>query len=189
VGWRRWTAIAVGFVGVMMVIQPQPGDVKPVDLAGRLLLAHWRAARRHRPLGAAARADARGVAQLGGDARRGRLRLGDARRLAADEPARRRFWSGSSLLLAPGYQFLMIALRSRAEFSVIGSFRYASVLWALAIGYVLWGDVPNLLALAGIAVVVGAGLTSCTASARAARAPIAKPRPRSRAPRPSTAVS
>ena len=65
---------------------------------------------------------------------------------------------GSSLLLAAGYQFLMIALRSRAEFSVIGSFRYASVLWALAIGYVLWGDVPNLLAIAGIAVIVGAGL-------------------------------
>jgi len=66
--------------------------------------------------------------------------------------------AGSSVLLAAGYQFLMIALRSRAEFSVIGSFRYASVLWALGIGYVLWGDVPNLLAVAGIAVVVGAGL-------------------------------
>ena len=65
---------------------------------------------------------------------------------------------GSSLLLAAGYQLLMISLRSGAEFSVIGSFRYASVLWAIAIGYVLWGDVPNLLAVAGIAVVVGAGL-------------------------------
>ena len=32
------------------------------------------------------------------------------------------------------------------------------VLWALAIGYTLWGDVPNLLAISGIAVVVGAGL-------------------------------
>ena len=65
---------------------------------------------------------------------------------------------GSSLLLAAGYQLLMISLRSGAEFSVIGSFRYASVLWAIAIGYALWGDVPNLLAVAGIAVVVGAGL-------------------------------
>jgi drug/metabolite transporter (DMT)-like permease len=65
---------------------------------------------------------------------------------------------GSSLLLAAGYQLLMISLRSGAEFSVIGSFRYASVLWALAIGYVLWGDVPNPLAVAGIAVIVGAGL-------------------------------
>ena len=65
---------------------------------------------------------------------------------------------GSSLLLAAGYQLLMISLRSGAEFSVIGSFRYASVLWAIAIGYVLWGDVPNALAVAGIVVVVGSGL-------------------------------
>ena len=64
----------------------------------------------------------------------------------------------SSLLLAAGYQFLVIALRSGAEFSVIGSFRYASILWALGIGYVVWGDVPNALALAGIAVIVGSGL-------------------------------
>jgi drug/metabolite transporter (DMT)-like permease len=64
----------------------------------------------------------------------------------------------SSLLLAIGYQFLVIALRSGAEFSVIGSFRYASVLWALVIGYFVWGDVPNALALAGIVVIVGSGL-------------------------------
>ena len=65
---------------------------------------------------------------------------------------------GSSLLLACGYQLLMIALRSGAAFAVLGAFRYASVLWAIAIGYVLWGDVPNLLAVGGIVVVVGAGL-------------------------------
>ena len=64
----------------------------------------------------------------------------------------------SSLLLAAGYQFLVLALRSGGEFSVIGSFRYASILWALAIGYVVWGEIPNTLALAGIAVIVGSGL-------------------------------
>jgi drug/metabolite transporter (DMT)-like permease len=68
------------------------------------------------------------------------------------------FIVGSSLLLAMGYQFVVIALRSGGEFSVIGSFRYASILWALAIGYVLWGEVPNALALAGIAVIVASGL-------------------------------
>jgi drug/metabolite transporter (DMT)-like permease len=64
----------------------------------------------------------------------------------------------SSLLLAIGYQFLVIALRSGGEISVMGSFRYSSILWALAIGYVVWGEVPNTLALAGIAVIVGSGL-------------------------------
>ena len=64
----------------------------------------------------------------------------------------------SSLLLASGYQFLIIALRSRAEYSVMGAFRYGSVLWAILIGYALWGDVPNGLAFLGIAVVMGSGL-------------------------------
>ena len=27
VRWRRWSAVAVGFVGVLMVIQPRPGDL------------------------------------------------------------------------------------------------------------------------------------------------------------------
>ena len=31
-------------------------------------------------------------------------------------------------------------------------------LWALVIGYVVWGDVPNLLAWCGIALLIGAGL-------------------------------
>ena len=52
----------------------------------------------------------------------------------------------------------MLALRSGAEISVLGSIRYSSVLWALVIGYTLWGDVPNALAVAGILIVVGAGL-------------------------------
>ena len=68
------------------------------------------------------------------------------------------FIVASSLLLATGYQLLLVALRSGAEISVIGAFRYGSILWALAIGYVVWGDVPNALALLGIAVIVAAGL-------------------------------
>jgi drug/metabolite transporter (DMT)-like permease len=57
-----------------------------------------------------------------------------------------------------GYQFVVVALRSGGEFSVIGAFRYGSILWALAIGYVVWGEVPNPLAMAGIAVIVASGL-------------------------------
>ena len=65
---------------------------------------------------------------------------------------------GSSLLLACGYQFLMMALRTGTELSVLGAFRYSSVLWAIAIGFSVWGDVPNPLAMAGIAVIVASGL-------------------------------
>jgi drug/metabolite transporter (DMT)-like permease len=157
VGWRRWTAIAVGFVGVLMVIQPHPGEVNVWTWmvlfasfigATRDVIARWVPPQVPTLVVSLSSAVTLAVvgcvwATLNGwqpmSLRGVLLVLG-------------------SLLLATGYQFLMISLRSGAEFSVIGSFRYASVLWALAIGYTLWGDVPNLLAVTGIAVVVGAGL-------------------------------
>ena len=136
-------AIGVGFAGVLLVIQPRPGDVDVwtwlalfASLVGALrdVIA---------PLGAGRRADAGGVAS----ARRSRVAVVGCvwALIEGWQPMARGVWLvlGSSLLLARGYQFLMIALRSGAEISVIGSFRYASVLWAIAIGYVLWGDVPN----------------------------------------------
>ena len=49
VRWRRWSAVLVGFVGVLMVIQPHPGDLNAwtwLALAGhrdRLLPRHPRA--------------------------------------------------------------------------------------------------------------------------------------------------
>jgi drug/metabolite transporter (DMT)-like permease len=158
VGWRRWTAIAVGFVGVIMVIQPHPGDVNVwtwmvvfSSLVGatRDVIARW--VPPHVPTLVVSLSSAVTLAVVGCV----------WASLNGWQPMSLRGVAlvlGSSLLLATGYQLLMISLRSRAEFSVIGSFRYASVLWALAIGYTLWGDVPNLLAIAGIAVVVGAGL-------------------------------
>jgi len=160
VGWRRWTAIAAGFVGVLLVIQPEPGDINGwtwlvvlSSLVGALrdIIARWVP-----PvvpslvvsLSSAVTVGAVGClwASLEG------WQPMPARGIA--------YIAVSSLLLATGYQFLIIALRARAEYSVMGAFRYASVLWAIALGYVLWGDVPNLLAFAGIAVVVGSGLYS-----------------------------
>ncbi|MEK9969616.1 MAG: EamA/RhaT family transporter, partial [Ferrovibrio sp.] len=36
--------------------------------------------------------------------------------------------------------------------------RYTGLLWALLIGFVVWGDIPNELATAGIVLIVGSGL-------------------------------
>jgi drug/metabolite transporter (DMT)-like permease len=158
VGWRRWSAIAVGFAGVLMVIQPRAGDVDIwtwlvvfSSLIGALrdVIARWvppTVPTLVVSMSSAVTLAMVGVARATLDGWQPMTHYGIALVL------------GSSLLLACGYQLLMIALRSGAAFAVLGAFRYASVLWAIAIGYVLWGDVPNLLAVAGIAVVVGAGL-------------------------------
>ena len=158
VRWRRWTAVGVGFAGVLLVIQPRPGDINSwtwVALTGTFLGAFRDVIARHLPPAVptlvVSFTTAITVAVVGcAWALVEGWQPIDARALA--------YIVASSLLLAIGYQFLVIALRSGGEISVMGSFRYSSILWALAIGYVVWGEIPNTLALAGIAVIVGSGL-------------------------------
>jgi drug/metabolite transporter (DMT)-like permease len=158
VRWRRWSAVGVGFLGVLLVIQPRPGDINMwtwVALAGTVLGSFRDIIARHLPPAVptlvVSFTTAITVAIVG-------CVWGV---LEGWQPIDDRAWiyiASSSLLLAVGYQFLVIALRSGGEISVMGSFRYSSILWALAIGYVVWGEVPNTLAFAGIAVIVGSGL-------------------------------
>jgi drug/metabolite transporter (DMT)-like permease len=158
VRWRRWSAVIVGFLGVLLVIQPHPGDLNAwtwLALLGTAIGCFRDILVRFLPVGVptlvvsftsalvVAVAGCVWAVIEGWQPMSGRA-IG--------------FMLGSSLLLAMGYQFVVIALRSRGEFSVIGAFRYASILWALAIGYVVWGEVPNALAMAGIAVIVASGL-------------------------------
>jgi drug/metabolite transporter (DMT)-like permease len=42
--------------------------------------------------------------------------------------------------------------------SLVAPFRYSGLLFALLIGYVVWGDVPNLLGWAGIFLLAISGL-------------------------------
>lgn len=158
VRWRRWTAVGVGFLGVLLVIQPRPGDINVwtwMALTGTVLGSFRDIIARRLPPAVptlvVSFTTAITVAFVG-------CVWG---LLEGWQPIDDRAWiyiAASSLLLAIGYQFLVIALRSGGEISVMGSFRYSSILWALAIGYVVWGEVPNTLAFAGIAVIVGSGL-------------------------------
>ncbi|MFO1086378.1 MAG: DMT family transporter [Reyranellaceae bacterium] len=158
VRWRRWSAVVVGFVGVLLVIQPKPSDLNAwtwVALAGTFFSAARDVLSHRLPRGVPTLvvtfATAIIVTLLGcgwalveGWQPINLLALG--------------YIVGASLLLAAGYQFLVLALRSGGELSVIGTFRYASILWALVIGHVVWGEVPNALALWGIVVIVASGL-------------------------------
>lgn len=158
VRWRRWSAIVMGFAGVLMVIQPKPDDlnawtwvVVASSLLGALRDILGRYVPAYVPTTVMSFWSAAAVALIGLS-----FTL-----IEGWHPLSMRGLAllvAASLLLAAGYQFLMLALRSNAEFAVLGSLRYASVLWALVIGYVVWGNVPNELALAGIVVIIASGL-------------------------------
>ena len=63
----------------------------------------------------------------------------------------------ASVFLSVAYYFLIVAMRS-GEMSLVAPFRYSGLLFALLIGYMVWDEVPNLLAWAGIALLVFSGL-------------------------------
>lgn len=158
VRWRRWTAVIVGFGGVLLVIQPRPGDLDGwtwVVLLSAVLSALRDVLSRDLPAATPSLVISFSSAvavtvvaclwtTLEGWQPMSGLALGYA--------------VAASLLLAAGYQFVTLALRSGGELSVIASFRYASVLWAVVIGYFVWDEMPNLTAMAGIAVIVASGL-------------------------------
>jgi drug/metabolite transporter (DMT)-like permease len=157
VGPARWAAIVVGFLGVLLVVQPA-GDgfngYALLCLAGTLLHAArdlmTRTIPRSIPSVLVTLSTALAVTLFAG--------AGTALQGWAPVAA----WqlgllAAASLFLSAGYYLLIVAMRD-GEMSLIAPFRYSGLLFALVLGYAVWGDVPNLLAWCGIVLLVGAGL-------------------------------
>jgi drug/metabolite transporter (DMT)-like permease len=56
----------------------------------------------------------------------------------------------------------------------VAPFFYAFAVWAVIAGYVVWGEVPNLLAATGIALIVASGIAIVLSDRRAAPASSAR---------------
>lgn len=158
VGWRRWTAIGIGFVGVLVIIQPGPEGFTLASLyivlcvitaAGRDLVT-----RRIDPsissltvtLFTTASISMAGlllVPAFGGWHPVSGSQLG---RLAC-----------ASVFLFAGYQAIIMAMRI-GEISFIAPFRYTSLLWAILLGIVFFGETPDIWMMIGSAIVIGSGL-------------------------------
>ncbi|MFX4222306.1 MAG: EamA family transporter [Thalassobaculum sp.] len=63
----------------------------------------------------------------------------------------------TSVLVAVA-QGLMIESLKYGEVGLVGPFKYTSLLWALLLGLLVWGDVPGPWTWAGAALVIASGL-------------------------------
>lgn len=63
----------------------------------------------------------------------------------------------ASVFLTGGYYFIINSMR-HGEMTLVAPFRYSGLLFALVLGYAVWGEVPNTLAWFGIALLIGSGL-------------------------------
>ena len=65
--------------------------------------------------------------------------------------------AASAVALLAGQYWLIAAMRI-GEIAVVAPFRYSLIVWAVASGYIVWGELPDFASWLGIAIVSLAGL-------------------------------
>ena len=157
VGWRRWSAILVGFAGVIIMARPTPNAFQWIALIA-FGAAFWGALRDMvtRRISTEESSDlilyysTAAVMIIGGLA-------------AFFYPWRMPGTADLALfallgVLNGGAHYMMIEAHRWAEASIIAPFRYTALVWALILGFVIWDDVPDVWLLCGASLVVGSGL-------------------------------
>ncbi len=175
VGLRRWLAVGVGFLGVILMLRPGAGVVDPAALlALACALFYTLSIMMTRRLGRTDSGAALAVyatllyvpvtAVIGLVLGDGALAGGGHASLdfllrAWSWPTWRDlgFMSLTGLIAAFGFYFLSQAYRL-AEASAIAPFEYVALPWAVMWGFLFWNEVPGAATLAGILLVVGSGI-------------------------------
>lgn len=155
VGLRRWTAIAIGFAGLLVIVRPGIGVFNPValvPLAGAVLWAIYQIL-------------VRKVSD--DDAATSLLYMAvvGAVVMTALAPF---FWhppdaTGWLLLGSLGVvgslgHYILIRAFQAAPASTLQPFHYIVLIWATAIGYFIFGELPDIWTIAGAAIIAGSGL-------------------------------
>jgi drug/metabolite transporter (DMT)-like permease len=155
VGPRRWSAVAIGFLGVLVVAGP-PQAWTPLillPLASAVFSASRDIAQRHIPPAVPAAAISLVTAaavMLGGLAT---IPFG----WVLPTPWQLAVLLLSAVIVGIGYQCYVLAIRA-GDISFVSPFRYVAIPLAMVLGFVGWGDLPTPLKLLGAAIIVGSGL-------------------------------
>lgn len=167
VGRSRWLAIGAGFIGVLLIIQPQAeafNVFSVVCLLATALLAVRDLLTRRVHIGIPSILVTMSTF-ITVTVVSGVLSLFEGwHPIASLELA---LLAISAVFLTIAYYLIISSIR-RGEFSLIAPFRYSALLFATFAGYLVWGDVPNALAWCGIGLLIGSGITLLRASRRAA---------------------
>lgn len=173
VGWRRFAAIGVGFAGVYLIVRPGSEGFTVYSIYALLAVA----AVTVRDI--AARRVSKGVPSLTVAAAAAFSIFAFSAIGAAGtewQPVRPLDWlwlAGSVVTVIGGYLFSVSAMRV-GEIGFVAPFRYTSLLVALILGLVVFGDWPDAITLLGAGIVVATGLFTLWRE-RVAGAPPAEP--------------
>ena len=156
IGWRRWTGVAVGLLGALIIIRPgldvfQPAGLLPLGAA--VCLASYQVATRM--LSSADRIPTTLLYTAGVGTLVATLAV----------PF---FWTAPSLLQG-GLMAMMGVIAScghlslvygfgQAQASALALFNYTALVWATLFGYLFFAEVPDAFTVTGALIVVSAGL-------------------------------
>jgi drug/metabolite transporter (DMT)-like permease len=158
VGWRRWLAITAGFIGVLIIVRPGIEGFNQYSLLAMVSVAFCSLrdlATRQIPAQipslfitllmtvTVTAAGAVIVFPLGG------WTPPSGRALA--------LLALAAILVLIGYQCVIMALRS-GDISAVAPFRYSALLWAMLLGYLVFGDRPDAMMVTGAFIIVLSGL-------------------------------
>jgi drug/metabolite transporter (DMT)-like permease len=155
--WRRWAAIIVGFCGVLLVARPGAGGIHPAALlvlGAAVCYAFYSISTR-----ILSRSDSDKTTNFYSN-------LVGAGVIALAVPF---FWTPQSnplvilMMVSMGLfsglgHYLLIRGHRLAPASVLAPFIYTEIVWMIALGYLMFGDMPNRWTMAGVAVVIASGL-------------------------------
>jgi drug/metabolite transporter (DMT)-like permease len=159
VGWRRWTAILVGFAGVLFIVRPSPSSMNIWALAG---------------VAAAMCSAVRDLTIRKIDPHIPNLAISFVSVLVVTLVAPMQglileeqwtmpgttymiYMAVAALFLSAGSTYAVSAFRN-VDITVVAPFRYSLLLWGAISGYLVFGEVSDMTSLAGSLLIVGSGL-------------------------------
>ena len=159
VGWRRWSAICVGFTGVLIIIRPGLAGFNSYSLlalAAVILLTVREISTRQLdnkiPTVTVALSSTLGITAFA------------ALMLIGDEWADINFVSWSLIIAAAAAvtvaTLLSVVAMRTGDIGFVSPFRYTSLIGAIGLGILLFGEWPDSITLLGAAIITFAGIYS-----------------------------
>lgn len=155
VGWRRWLAVIVGFIGVMIVLKPSGGAFSPhalVAIAGSLTFSIFMVCTRL----------VRGTSDVVLVANQVIVALVFGAVTAPFTWVPVSLFDGAMLSLLGVVAMIAFLCINRslsiAPASVVVPYQYTTIVWAVLLGYIFFGDVPSTQMMIGAGIIIAAGI-------------------------------
>ena len=167
VGWRRWAAIGVGFIGMLIILQPGTGVFSPyalIPLVSALMFALYGLLTRF-----VARKDSAATSFFWTGVSGAVVMTVVGITFWEPMSGSDWLWMGLLCLTGAGGHFLLIKTYEVAEASSVQPFAYLQLVWASALGLLVFAEQLRTNVVIGASLIVAAGIFTLVRERMAAR--------------------